>query len=56
MQTLRMTDLAKRFGKSRNQIRGLILKQNIKPVEKRANIYGGVTNYYNLEDFLKLLT
>jgi hypothetical protein len=53
MQLLRVCELAKTLRKSRNQIRGLILKNGIKPVETRANIYGGITNFYKLEDFLK---
>jgi hypothetical protein len=52
MQLLRVSELAKTLRKSRNQIRGIILKRDIKPVEKRV-IYSGLTNYYNLEDFTK---
>jgi hypothetical protein len=52
MQLLRVCELAKTLRKSRNQIRGIILKRGIKPVEKRV-IHLGLTNYYNLEDFTK---
>lgn len=52
MQLLRVCELAKTLRKSRNQIRGIILKRRIKPVEKRV-IHLGLTNYYNLEDFTK---
>ncbi len=52
MQLMRMAELAKALRKSRNQIRGIILKRDIKPVEKRV-IHLGLTNYYNLEDFTK---
>ncbi|MDD5215344.1 MAG: hypothetical protein PHQ03_07395 [Methylococcales bacterium] len=47
----KVSELAKTFNKSRNQIRGLVLKHHIKPVAKQPNIYGGITNFYNLEDF-----
>jgi hypothetical protein len=52
MQLLRVCELAKTLRKSRNQVRGLIFKHNIKPVEQRM-IYSGLTNYYNIEDFKK---
>ena len=52
MQLLRVCELAKTLRKSRNQVRGIILKRSIKPVEKRV-IHLGLTNYYNLEDFTK---
>lgn len=53
MLLMKVSEIAKRISKHRNQIRGLILKHHIKPTEIRANIYGGITNYYNLEDFTK---
>jgi hypothetical protein len=51
MQLMKVSELAKATRKSRNQIRWMFMKRNIKPAEQRANIYGGITNYYNLEDF-----
>lgn len=45
MQLLRVCEIAKTLRKSRNQIRGLILKHGIKSIETRTNIYGGITNY-----------
>ena len=50
MQIMRVNELAKALRLSRNQIRGLIKKHDIKSVEKRM-IYLGLTNYYNLDDF-----
>jgi hypothetical protein len=47
-----MAELAKALRKSRNQVRGLIQKHQIKPVEKRMT-HLGLANYYNLEDFTK---
>lgn len=49
----KVSELAKILSKHRNQIRGLILKHDIKPTVKQPNIYGGITNYYNIEDFKK---
>lgn len=36
MQLLRVSEIAKTLRKSRNQVRGIILKRSIKPVEKRV--------------------
>ena len=52
MQLMRVCELAKTLHKSRNQIRGLILKHNIKSIEKRMT-YLGIANFYNLQDFTK---
>lgn len=52
VQLLKVSELAKNLSKHRNQIRGLILKLHVKPVETRPNIYGGITNFYRIEDFL----
>jgi hypothetical protein len=49
---MRMAELAKALRKSRNQIRGLIQKHQIKSIEKRMT-HLGLANYYDIEDFKK---
>ena len=49
MQLLKVSELAKKLHKSRNQIRGLIIKHNIKSIEKRMT-HVGITNFYNIEE------
>jgi hypothetical protein len=44
-----MCELAKALELHRNQVRGIILREQIKPVEYRPNIYGGVTGFYDIE-------
>lgn len=49
MQLMKVSEIAKRIGKHRNQVRWLLMKSGIKPTESRANIYGGITNFYDIE-------
>ncbi len=49
MQLMKISEIAKYIGKHRNQVRWLLKKNKIAPIEKRTNIYGGITNFYNIE-------
>lgn len=51
-EVFKVSELAKLFCEHKSQVHGLIQRYKIKPVETRPNIYGGVTNFYRIEDFL----
>ncbi len=49
MKLMKTSEIAKHIGKHRNQVRWLLKKNKIAPIEKLANKYGGITNFYNIE-------